>query len=63
MSCFAISVAPSINRPESSSSFTNLITLSIFSFKMKEVDPFPALTSPFPLNFYLKLSITDDKLL
>ena len=36
ISCFTVSVAPSINRPNFSSDFTTLITSSISSFEIKK---------------------------
>ena len=51
VSCFTISVAPSINRPESSGHFTILIISSISSYEMNNVNPFPALTAPFSFKF------------
>ena len=44
ISCFTASVAPLINRSESSSDFAILIISSRSSFEMKKVNPFPALT-------------------
>ena len=49
--CFTVSVAPSINKPESCSDFTILIMSPICSFEMNKVNFFPALTSPCPLIF------------
>ena len=57
-SCFTVSVAPSINRPESSSDFTVLITSSIFLFKMNKVVAFPTLTDLCTLTFLSNLSVT-----
>ena len=59
-SCFTISVAPSINRPESSGHFTILIISSISSYEMNNVNPFPALTAPYPLVFLSNLFNTGD---
>ena len=47
----AASVAPLINRPESSSEFAILIISSRSSFEMKKVNPSPALTCPSHLIF------------
>ena len=47
--CFTASVTPSINTAESSNNFTILIISSISSLEMNKLNPFPALTTPFPL--------------
>ena len=57
-SCFTVSVAPSINRPESSSEFTVLMTSSISSFKMNKVGAFPTLTDYCTLIYLSNLSFT-----
>ena len=51
ISCFTFSITPSINAAESSSDFLILIITSISSFKMKKVNPLPALAAPHPLIF------------
>ena len=51
ISCFTISVAPLVNRPNFSSDSTILIMSSVSSFEIKKVKLFPALTTPFPLIF------------
>ena len=48
ISCFTISVAPSIYRPDLSSDSTVLITSSLSSFELNKVNPFPALTASCP---------------
>ena len=57
VSCFTVSVTPSINTPESSNDFMILIISFISSFKINKVNPFPALTAPFPLIFLSNLFI------
>ena len=47
--CFTISVAPSIDRQESSSNFKILLISFKPSFEINEVNPFPALIDPCPL--------------
>ena len=49
ISCFTVSVTPSINTPESSNDFTILIISLISSFEINKVNPFPALIALFPL--------------
>ena len=56
ISCFTVSVTPSINTPESSNDFVILI-IFISSFKINKVNPFPALTTPFPIVFLSNLFI------
>ena len=60
ISCFTVSLASSINRPELYSDFTILIIASISSFEMNKVNPFPAPTARRSLIFLSKLSITDE---
>ena len=50
--CYTVSVAPLINKPESSSDSTLLIILSISSSEMNEINYFPALTVPILLIFF-----------
>ena len=50
-SSFTVSVTPSNITPESSNDFIILIISFISSFKINKVNPFPALTAPFPLMF------------
>ena len=57
ISCFTVSVNPSINTSKSSNDFMILIISFISSFKINKVNPFPALTAPFPLIFLTNLSI------
>ena len=56
--CFTVSVAPSINTPESSNDFVILIISFLSSFKINKVNPFPALTASFSLIFVSNLFIT-----
>ena len=56
-SCFTVSVNPSINTPESSNDFVIFIISFISSFEINKVNPFPALTAPFPLIFLSNLFI------
>ena len=61
ISCFPLSATPSINIFESSSDFMILIISFISSFKINKVNPFLALTAPFPpffqnYLFHLKLN-------
>ena len=51
ISCFTVSLSPSINTTESSNGFIIFIISFIFSFEISKVNPFPALTAPFPLFF------------
>ena len=51
VSCFTVSVNPSINTPECSSGFMMLIISFISLFKINKVNPFPALAAPFLLFF------------
>ena len=57
ISCFTVSVTPSINTPESSNDFMVLIISLISSFEKNKVNSFPALTTPFSLIFLLNLFI------
>ena len=57
ISCFNVSVTPSINTPESSNYFMILIISFVSSFVINEVNPFPALTAPFSLIFLSNLVI------
>ena len=59
ISCFTVSVFPSINTPEFSGKVMILIISSITSFKMNKVNSFPSLTTPCALIFLSKLSATD----
>ena len=52
ISCYTVSVAPLINKPESSSDSTLLIILSISSSEINEINYFPALTVPILLIFF-----------
>ena len=51
ISCFAVSVIPSINKFEYSNGFMILIIPFMSSFEINKLNPFPALTVTFPLNF------------
>ena len=57
ISYFTVSVTPPINTPESSNDFVILIISFISSFQINKVNPFPALTPPFPLIFLSNLFI------
>ena len=54
VSCFIVSVVPSINIPDFSSDSTFLAMPSIYSFEMNKANPFPGLTSP--LSFILSIA-------
>ena len=60
---FTVSVTLSINKSESSSYFMILIRSFIPSFETNKVDPFHALTAPYPhflkLNFLLIQAFTN----
>ena len=58
-SCSAVSVASSINRTDFSIDSTILIMSYISSFQVNIVDPFPALTAPFPLIYLSYISNID----
>ena len=62
ISCFTVSVTPSINKLESSIYFMILIPF-IFSLKMNKVNPFSALTTPFLFIFLSKFFITFEVIL
>ena len=70
ISCFTVSVTPSIGTPESSNDFVILILSFISLFEINKVNPFPALTAPFPhiflsnlfIAFEVKLLTNPDKL-
>ena len=57
ISSFTVSVTPSMNTPESSNDFIILIISFISLFEINKVNPFPALTAPFPLIFLSNLFI------
>ena len=57
ISSFTVSVTLSINTPESSNDFIIFIISFISSFEINKVNPFPALTAPFPLIFLSNLVI------
>ena len=57
ISCFTVSVTSSIKTPKCSDDFMILIILFTSSFEMNKVNPFPALTAPFPLIFLSNLFI------
>ena len=48
VSCFTVSVTPSINTPKSSNDFMILKISFISSFERDKLNPFPALIAPFP---------------
>ena len=54
---FYVAVTSSINTPKSSNNFIISIISFIASFKINKVNPFPALTAPFPLNFLSNIFI------
>ena len=58
ISCFTVSVTPSIDAPKASNDVMILRISSMPSFEINKVNPFPALTAPFPLIFLLNLSIS-----
>ena len=49
ISCFTVSVPPSINKPDFFSDSTILIILSISSQEMNKLNPIPTLTAPAPI--------------
>ena len=51
VSCFNVSVTPSIHKPKFSNDFITLVISIITSFELNKVNPFPALADPFPLIF------------
>ena len=57
ISCFTVSVTPSINTHESSNDFIVSIILFISSFEINKVNPFLALITPFSLIFLSNLFI------
>ena len=58
ISCFTVSVTPSINTPESSNDIITLIKSYISSFEISKINPFPALAAHFPLNLLSNLFIS-----
>ena len=54
---FTLSVTSSLNTPKSSNDFIILIISFISSLETNKVNPFPALTAPFPLIFLPNLFI------
>ena len=52
ISCFTVSVTPSINRHEFSNDFMNLIISFMSSFKINKINSFPALTAPISVFFF-----------
>ena len=60
---FTVSVTPLINTPESPNDFMILIISFIFSFEINKINPFPALTAPFPLIFFKLFIAFEIKLL
>ena len=59
ISCFTVSVAPSINRHQSSKNLTILIISSMSLFEMNKVNAFAPLTALHPLIVLSNLSNTD----
>ena len=57
ISCFTVSVTPSINTLESSIDFMITIISFISSFEINKANPFPALKAPFPLILVSNLFI------
>ena len=57
ISCFTVSVTPSINTHKSSNDFMVLIISFKSSLETNNANPFPALTAPFLLIFLLNLFI------
>ena len=57
ISCFTVSVAPSINTLESSKDFITLMISIISSFEINNVSSLPALTASFRLAFLSNLFI------
>ena len=57
ISCFTVSIIPSINLFESSNDFMFVIISFISSIDMNWVNPFPSLTAPFPFLFLSSLFI------
>ena len=57
ISCFTVSVTPSVNTTKFSNDFVILIISFISSFKINKVNHFPPLTAPFPLTFFSNLFI------
>ena len=57
ISYFTVSVNPSVNTPESSSGFMMLIISITSSFEINKVNPFPALTAPFLLIYFIIIII------
>ena len=58
VSCFTLSVNPSINTHKSSNHFIILIKSFISSFETNKVNPFHAPTASFPLIFFFSNSFT-----
>ena len=57
ISCFTVSVTPSIKTPESSNDFM-ILTISFISlFEINKINRFPTLTATFPLIFLSNLFI------
>ena len=57
ISYFTVSVNPSVNTPESSSGFMMLIISITSSFEINKVNPFPAVTAPFLLIYFIIIII------
>ena len=52
-----VSVTPFSNTPEYSNDFIILVISFIYPFEINNVNPFPAITAPFPLTLLLNLFI------
>ena len=57
ISCFTVSISPSINTPESTNDFMILIISFISSLEVNKVNPFIALTATVALIFLSNLFI------
>ena len=57
ISCFTVSVTPSINTPSSSNGFIILIVSFTSSFEINKVNPFPSMRASFPFIFLSSLFI------
>ena len=62
VSCFTVSVTPSLYRPGSSNDFMILLISFIFLFEINRLNPFPALAVPFALLFFFQIYLLHLKL-
>ena len=62
LSCFTVSVTPSLYRPGSSNDFMILLISFIFSFEINRLIPFLALAVPFALFFFFQIYLLHLKL-